>query len=68
MLDLTGNKKHKSFTLSAKTGYPVANRAKPETDANRGRGWSSFVAHADLKGPNSRFLVDDTLYVQVVVS
>ena len=68
VLDLTGDGRHHSDTISTKTGYPVSERRKPTTDFNNGYGWSSFVSHTHLETPSSRFLVDDTLYIRVIVS
>ena len=44
----------------------LSNFARPLKEENPGWGWSRFISHGKLN--SRRFIVDDTLFLQVVIS
>ena len=55
-----------NIVMHFKANAKLENFSRPTSDENPGRGYARFVSHEKLK--SRRYIADDTLYLQVVVS
>ena len=63
-LDLTGSRAHQRQEIPAGVLHHC-HWKRPNHNPNLGIGPPKFVSHANLKMQDSRFLVNDTLYIRV---
>lgn len=54
-----------NIVMHFRANTKLENFARPESDENPGRGYARFISHEKLK--TRRFIVDDTLFIQVDV-